>query len=47
MNNVNKRIKLLYGEGFGVKINSIVSQGTIVSIVLPVLVKEDVMVEKL
>ena len=47
VNNVNKRIKLLYGEGFGVKINSIVSQGTIVSIVLPVLVKEDVMVEKL
>ncbi|QYR19497.1 sensor histidine kinase [Paenibacillus sp. sptzw28] len=33
--NVNKRIKLIYGDGYGVRIDSLEGQGTIVIITLP------------
>ncbi|HBG84901.1 MAG TPA: sensor histidine kinase, partial [Erysipelotrichaceae bacterium] len=35
MRNVNQRIKLLYGEEYGLHIESIVGQGTVVTIRLP------------
>lgn len=41
VNNVNKRIKLLYGEDYGVNISSMEGKGTIVSIVLPILIKDE------
>ncbi|RAV23303.1 sensor histidine kinase [Paenibacillus contaminans] len=37
--NVNERIKLLFGEEFGLHINSKVNEGTIVSVTLPVVRK--------
>lgn len=43
--NVNDRIKLLYGEGYGVVISSNVGQGTIVTITLP-LIKGEYRLEK-
>lgn len=36
--NVNDRIKLLYGNDYGVKISSVIDQGTIISISLPIIV---------
>lgn len=39
--NVNKRIKLLYGQEYGVTISSVIDQGTIVSIALPIIVDEN------
>ena len=38
--NVNDRIKLLYGSDYGVKISSVVNQGTIISIALPIIVED-------
>ncbi|WP_288153890.1 sensor histidine kinase [uncultured Sharpea sp.] len=35
MRNVNQRIKLLYGEEYGLHIESIVGQGSVVIIRLP------------
>ena len=38
--NVNNRIKLLYGDDYGVEVSSILHQGTIITIKLPVLQKK-------
>ncbi|MFV0381496.1 MAG: sensor histidine kinase [Breznakia sp.] len=38
--NVNNRIKLLYGDDYGVKVSSIMGQGTMITIVLPLIKKE-------
>lgn len=38
--NVNKRIKLLYGDDYGVTISSVINQGTIITIALPIIVDE-------
>lgn len=35
MRNVNQRIKLLYGEKYGLHIESVVGQGTVVTVILP------------
>lgn len=36
MNNVNTRLKLLYGEEYGIKINSKPNQGTTITIIIPI-----------
>jgi two-component system sensor histidine kinase YesM len=35
MRNVNQRIKLLYGEEYGLHIESVIGEGTLVTIRLP------------
>ena len=38
LNNINKRLKLVFGEEYGVEINSIQNVGTVVRVVIPVTV---------
>jgi two-component system sensor histidine kinase YesM len=38
MRNVNQRIKLLYGEEYGLHIESVIGEGTLVTIRLPKIV---------
>jgi two-component system sensor histidine kinase YesM len=41
IHNVNERIKLLYGEGYGVEISSQLGEGTSVKIRLPIIKYND------
>ena len=42
LQNVQARIKLLYGENYGLKINSIDGMGTAVKVTLPILKEKEV-----
>lgn len=45
LNNINSRIKLFYGSQYGVELNSIVNMGTFITICVPIIEKEDEVVD--
>ena len=45
LNNINSRIKLFYGSQYGIELNSIVNIGTFIKICIPMIEKEDEVVD--
>lgn len=45
--NVHERIKLRFGEGYGLSVSSVYGQGTCVSVTLPMVTKEQVSIDSL
>lgn len=45
LNNINSRIKLFYGSQYGIELNSIVNMGTFITICVPIIEKEDEVVD--
>ena len=45
LNNINSRIKLFYGSQYGIELNSIVNMGTYITICVPIIEKEDEVVD--